>query len=125
MDVHVRVGADLVGNVPALRDPAPLFLHHHARYDGTGYPAKLAGDRIPLLARILCVADAHQALCSSGPYRPALSAKAAREELRRGARSRFDPAVVAAFLRVLDSPEVIRRVWQVTLGFAPDMAAPS
>jgi HD-GYP domain-containing protein (c-di-GMP phosphodiesterase class II) len=77
-------------------------LHHHERVDGTGYPRALAGEEIPLEARILAVADAYEAMTSDRPYRDALPLEAAREELRRGAGRQFDSEVVSAIERVLD-----------------------
>ncbi len=75
--------------------------HHHERYDGTGYPDGLAGDRIPLIARAMCVVDAYDAMSFRRPYRQALSYAACREELARCAGTQFDPDMVAAFERVL------------------------
>lgn len=74
--------------------------HHHEDYCGGGYPAGLVGEEIPLLARIIRVADAYDAMTSARPYRRALTAKAARQELRRCAGRQFDPRVVEAFLRI-------------------------
>jgi putative nucleotidyltransferase with HDIG domain len=71
--------------------------HHHEDYDGTGYPSGLAGERIPVAARIIRVADAYDAMTSPRPFRDALTHEAAVEELHRGAGTRFDPEVVAAF----------------------------
>ena len=76
--------------------------HHHERYDGSGYPDGLAGDAIPAIARAMCVADAYDAMSFRRPYRQALSYAACREELARCAWSQFDPAMAAAFERVLD-----------------------
>ena len=74
--------------------------HHHEDYGGGGYPAGLAGEEIPLLARIIRVADAYDAMTSARPYREALSAQQAREELSRCAGRQFDPRVVEAFLKI-------------------------
>jgi HD-GYP domain-containing protein (c-di-GMP phosphodiesterase class II) len=73
----------------------------HERWDGTGYPDGLAGEAIPLAARIVAACDAYNAMTTDRPYRRALPADVAREELRDGAGSQFDPLVVAALLRVL------------------------
>jgi HD-GYP domain-containing protein (c-di-GMP phosphodiesterase class II) len=70
--------------------------HHHERWDGTGYPDGLAGEEIPLGARIVLVADAFDAMTSDSVHRPARSAEEALAELQRGAGTQFDPAVVAA-----------------------------
>jgi HD-GYP domain-containing protein (c-di-GMP phosphodiesterase class II) len=76
-------------------------LHHHERWDGKGYPEGLAGDRIPLGARIIFVADAFDAMSSDRLYRPAVSYEEALTEVERCAGSQFDPDVVSAFLAVV------------------------
>jgi HD-GYP domain-containing protein (c-di-GMP phosphodiesterase class II) len=78
-------------------------LAHHERLDGTGYPRGLAGDEIPVEARILSVADSYEAMTAARPYRPTpLPEHVAREELRRHSGTQFDPQVVEAFMVVLD-----------------------
>jgi putative nucleotidyltransferase with HDIG domain len=79
--------------------------HHHEHVDGSGYPDGLAGNAIPLDARIIAVADAFDAMTSSRPYRPPLSQADALSELRRGSASQFDPTIVEAFVRVLRRTE--------------------
>lgn len=79
---------------------------HHERWDGSGYPDGLAGERIPLLARVLTVADAFDAMTSERPYRTPIPIEAARAELLRCAGSQFDPAVVQALFAALDAGEV-------------------
>jgi diguanylate cyclase (GGDEF)-like protein len=86
----------------AVADIREWILSHHERPDGQGYPHGLAGDAIPLEARILGVADAYEAMTSERIYRTAMTPAEARAELRRGAGSQFDERVVKAFLRVLD-----------------------
>ena len=80
---------------------ATVVRHHHERIDGTGYPDKLAGEAIPLIARIICVADAYNAMTSGRPYRAALSTQEARWRLHEDAGFQFDPSVVAAFEEIL------------------------
>ena len=80
-------------------------LHHHERWDGTGYPDRLAGEAIPLAARILAVADAFEALTSDRVYRERLTDSDALGELERGAGTQFDPNVVAALVAELADPE--------------------
>jgi putative nucleotidyltransferase with HDIG domain len=99
---HTVVGERILSSVEFLRDVLPLVRHEHERWDGGGYPDGLAGEQIPLGARIILVCDAFDAMVSDRPYRPALSPGAAREELVRGAGSQFDERVVAALLQVLD-----------------------
>ena len=100
MQEHPVVGADIVGRVPALRGLAPLIRGHHERWDGAGYPDRLAGAAIPLGARILALVDAYSAIKTDRPYRPARDADWALDELRRCAGAQFDPAVVEALARV-------------------------
>ena len=85
-----------------------IVLAHHERIDGRGYPRGLAGEAIPLEARILAVADAYEAMTADRPYRAALGHDAARAELQACAGSQFDPNVVDAFLRAL-APSARRR----------------
>jgi HD-GYP domain-containing protein (c-di-GMP phosphodiesterase class II) len=80
-------------------DPvADLVLHHHERWDGAGYPDGLHGEKIPLGARIIFVADAYDAMTSDRVYRSKRSSHAALAELRRCAGTQFDPGIVAAFI---------------------------
>lgn len=104
MRSHVRVGHDLIANVPALAELAHVILHHHEWFDGSGYPNQLKGDEIPIAARIVAVADAYGAMLSKRSYKEAYSAEQARNELLRCAGTQFDPQVVDAFLAVLDQP---------------------
>jgi HD-GYP domain-containing protein (c-di-GMP phosphodiesterase class II) len=98
--LHPTVGARLVERVATLRAAAPSVLHHHERWDGGGYPLRLAGAAIPEEARLLAVADAFDAMTSNRPYRAALTATRALDELGRCAGSQFDPRLVRAFLDV-------------------------
>jgi HD-GYP domain-containing protein (c-di-GMP phosphodiesterase class II) len=82
------------------RRALPYVLFHHERWDGSGYPAKLRGDAIPLEARVLAVADAFDAMTSPRPYRAPLSTEQALEEVGRCAGSQFDPLVAELFLEV-------------------------
>ncbi|HEX5725598.1 MAG TPA: HD domain-containing phosphohydrolase [Longimicrobiaceae bacterium] len=109
MRAHVRVGHDLLSNVPALRAVADVVLHHHERYDGSGYPDGMRGEEIPVPARIVAVVDAYCAMITRRSYKEAFSDAEAREELQRCAGTQFDPDVVSIFLAVLDSPEATDR----------------
>ncbi|HEY9721814.1 MAG TPA: HD domain-containing phosphohydrolase, partial [Oscillatoriaceae cyanobacterium] len=82
-----------LGYIEAMRDVVPIVRAHHERMDGTGYPAGLQGEEIPLLARILAVADAYEAMTSDRPYRQAMTPEQALYELRRSRQ--FDAEVVA------------------------------
>lgn len=99
---HPIHGANILRPVPALASVIPAVLHHHERWDGKGYPQGLAGEQIPLPARIIAVADAFDAMLTERPYRPALTEEEALHELERGAGGQFDPEVVRAFLKVLE-----------------------
>jgi putative nucleotidyltransferase with HDIG domain len=99
MKQHVVVGADILG---ASQDElfhvaSQIAYTHHERWDGSGYPQGLAGQAIPLAGRIVAVVDVFDALTHERPYKPAWPVREAVEEIRRGAGSHFDPAVVAAF----------------------------
>jgi diguanylate cyclase (GGDEF)-like protein len=98
---HPLIAARILDST-AVADIRDWILSHHERPDGQGYPHGLAGEEIPLEARILGVADAYEAMTSERIYRTALTQAEARAELLRGAGSQFDQRVVHAFLRVLD-----------------------
>jgi diguanylate cyclase (GGDEF)-like protein len=97
IELHPRIGYRLIEQVPALRPIAPAVLHHHERYDGGGYPEGLAGEDIPLEARIICVADSFSAMTAERPYRGRMSLEEACAELERCSGTQFDPRVVEAF----------------------------
>ncbi|KAF0220718.1 MAG: metal dependent [Geobacteraceae bacterium] len=108
---HPVMGAEMLDSVKSLRNFTPAVLHHHERFDGTGYPYGLKGLTIPLEARIMAVADAFDAMTSERPYRSAMLMREALEELYSNAGGQFDPRVVEAFLNVLDDitqePDVV------------------
>ena len=99
---HPAVGSQIVRNVEDTDVLASIVRHHHERWDGNGYPDRLAGTAIPWLARILCAADAYDAMASSRPYRDGLSHEAIVEEFQKGRGSQWDPQVSEALLRELD-----------------------
>jgi HD-GYP domain-containing protein (c-di-GMP phosphodiesterase class II) len=98
MKLHTLKGAAILETIPALKPVIPIVRHHHERWDGTGYPDRLASDQIEQVARIVAVADAFDAMTSDRPYRPALPPDTAFDELLRKAGTHFDPACVEAFL---------------------------
>ena len=89
---HPVVGARILGYVEALREIVPIVRHHHERMDGSGYPDGLRGEEIPVMARILAVADAFEAMTSARPYRQAMTSEQALHELRRS--QHFDPTLI-------------------------------
>jgi diguanylate cyclase (GGDEF)-like protein/putative nucleotidyltransferase with HDIG domain len=101
MQDHVRVGVELLNAFSTTREFAAVVAQHHERFDGSGYPAGLAGSQIGLEARIIAVADAWTAMLADRPYRAALTQEAACAELVRGSGSQFDPSVVGAFMEML------------------------
>ena len=105
--LHPRIGSRLVEQVNALAPLAPSILHHHERFDGTGYPSGLKGEQIPLESRVIGIVDAFSAMTSDRPYRGRMSLDAACEELERCAGSQFDPEVVRLFVEEVraDPPE--------------------
>ena len=98
---HTLIGERILSAAPALSEAARLVRASHERWDGDGYPDGLAGEEIPLGARIIAVSDAFDAMTSARPYRDAIEAAAALAELRRCAGTQFDPRVVNAFGRAL------------------------
>lgn len=120
---HSVIGASIVEQIDFLNKLTPIILHHHERYGGGGYPDGLYGDDIPLLARILAVADAFEAMTSERAYRPALTQDQAIAELRRCAGEQFDPMVVQVFLDIVRDEERMRAVAdrdRVALGLEQD-----
>jgi two-component system, cell cycle response regulator len=105
MRQHTIVGDRILSAAPALEPVAKLVRASHERYDGHGYPDNLAGDDIPLGARIVAVCDAYHAMTSDRPYRKAMPAQHALLELRRCAGLQFDPDVVKAFCQLVDPAE--------------------
>ncbi len=98
--LHPESGAALIGKLSFLDEACEMVRSHHEKFDGTGYPAGLAGERIPVGARIFAVADVFDALTTARPYRSPLSFDEAAEQIRAGRGTHFDPAVVDAFLAV-------------------------
>ena len=90
---HSPWGADMLARIPGLEAVSLVVRGHHERYDGSGYPDGLGGDRIPLAARIVSVCDAYSAMTSHRPYSRPRSTRSALTELERHAGTQFDPAV--------------------------------
>jgi putative nucleotidyltransferase with HDIG domain len=101
---HPELGARILAEA-GLSGAIPAVKHHHERFDGGGYPDGLAGEEIPLLARIVGVADAYSTMIHDKPYRKKIAHTAALEEVLRHSGSQFDPEVVAALVAVLPRAE--------------------
>jgi putative nucleotidyltransferase with HDIG domain len=108
MRQHPVIAERLLGSLPLPSSTIEAVRHHHERFDGRGYPDGLAGERIPIAARIVAVADAFDAMTSDRPYRSRQSVEQARAEIARCAASHFCPIVVDAFLRVSQDEEFER-----------------
>ncbi len=97
MQTHPKIGSQILHRIKFLEKPSDIVLHHHEKWNGSGYPDKLQESDIPLGARIFCVADTVDAMTSDRPYRKALPFEAAKDELEKYAGIQFDPDVVKAF----------------------------
>ncbi len=100
MRQHPGIGYTVVSSVPFLEEAADMVYSHHERFDGNGYPRGLKGNSIPLSARIFAVVDVFDALTKDRPYRKKLTCSEAREVIRGGSGTHFDPEVVDAFLKI-------------------------
>jgi HD-GYP domain-containing protein (c-di-GMP phosphodiesterase class II) len=110
MKKHPEIGAHILDDIPQMEDIIPGVLSHHERYDGRGYPYALAGRDIPLMGRIICLADCFDAMTSNRTYRQAVPIEAALAEIRRCSGTQFDPALAELFLRL--EPDQIRVLLQ-------------
>ncbi len=106
MREHSLVAAKILEKIEGLKGAIPYIRHHHERYDGTGYPDGLAGEDIPLGARIIAVAETYDILTSDVPWRKALSREAAADEIESCSGGQFDPKVVQA-MRIALQPTTI------------------
>jgi HD-GYP domain-containing protein (c-di-GMP phosphodiesterase class II) len=115
MRTHPLIGAQIVAPIAFLTDTVSLIRHHHEHYDGSGYPDGIAGEDIPLPARIFAVADSFDAMTSNRPYRGSIGIERALVEIKGGAGTQFDPEVVRVFVQMIErGPEP---------GETPDFAA--
>jgi HD-GYP domain-containing protein (c-di-GMP phosphodiesterase class II) len=99
---HPGLGYRILADIAQLSAVLPAVLHHHEQWDGRGYPMKLIADQIPLIARIVAVADAFDAMSSDRPYRKGMPIEQVDEIFRRGAGQQWDPEVIAVYFRVHD-----------------------
>ena len=108
MRSHPDLGVAILKHIDAIKDCLVAVLHHHERYDGSGYPAGLKGENIPLNARILAVADAYDAMTSERPYRQGkMTCEQALAELTRCAGKQFDPRVVKVLASLFEEPNLV------------------
>jgi len=120
MKTHTTVGADAFRKVldhcdtELFRTAWRICLHHHEKWDGTGYPMALAGENIPLEARIMAIADVYDALLSKRVYKPPMSYESTREEMRKSAGTFFDPVIAEVMLDNISLFEDIHRKFQDT-----------
>jgi putative nucleotidyltransferase with HDIG domain len=101
MEQHSEIGERILANVEDYAEIAMIVRHHHERMDGNGYPDRISGEAIPLLSRIIAVADAYNAMTSDRPYRDAMPSRVARLRLAQAVETQFDTNVVAAFEAIL------------------------
>jgi hypothetical protein len=101
IETHCQNGYKILKTIDEFGELAEVILYHHEKYDGSGYPFGLVGEDIPLLSRIICVADSYSAMVSDRPYRKALPVRVAKGELHKCAGRQFDPGIVDVFLRLL------------------------
>lgn len=114
MQSHVLVGVEIVDDNPWLKAAVLTIRHHHERFDGNGYPDGLAGDEIPLTARIFTLVDVFDALTSTRPYKPALSLEETIAIMDRGSGFHFDPEFYATFKSLAPELYMHRRTWDRT-----------
>jgi diguanylate cyclase (GGDEF)-like protein/putative nucleotidyltransferase with HDIG domain len=109
MQRHVSIGEVLIREVPQLKEVIQAVACHHERYDGTGYPRGLKGDEIPLIGRIIAIADAYSAMCLDRPYRKGMSHDRVLAEMVGGAGIQFDPAIAEVFVEMLLEEQLERQ----------------
>jgi HD-GYP domain-containing protein (c-di-GMP phosphodiesterase class II) len=105
---HPQIGASILSEIKQMKEIIPGILCHHERMDGKGYPKGLTGDKIPLIGKIICLADSFDAMTSRRVYREALSIKRAVAEIKKGIGTQFDPDVANAFVN-----SDIRKLWSI------------
>jgi putative nucleotidyltransferase with HDIG domain len=100
MKKHTEDGYKMAKNIPQLVPIARDILHHHERWDGTGYPKGLKGEQIPILSRIISIVDAYDVMLTERPYKKAMTEEEAIQELKKCAGTQFDPELVERFLKI-------------------------
>lgn len=102
---HPALGARMLSHIPELAPAVPVVRHHHERFDGRGYPDGLSGEDIPLVARVVSVADAFDVMVRGRPYAQGITEGEALEEIERASGTQFDPTVARAFLEAMSGPD--------------------
>ncbi|WP_233200163.1 HD-GYP domain-containing protein [Blastopirellula marina] len=115
--LHPELGCNILSGLKQLQDVLPVVLHHHEQWDGKGYPYGLAGESIPLLARITAVADAYDAMSSDRPYRKGMPEDRVNQIFKEGSGIQWDPQVVSAFFAARDEIRLIMQEERAELGF--------
>jgi putative nucleotidyltransferase with HDIG domain len=105
---HPVKGAQILRPLQILKPVIPIIMHHHEKYDGTGYPSRLKKGQIPQGARVMAVADAFEAMVYGRPYRERMNINAAVKEIKKKSGTQFDPKVVEAFLKILKKIDLKR-----------------
>jgi HD-GYP domain-containing protein (c-di-GMP phosphodiesterase class II) len=112
MQAHSEIGERILANVATYAEIASIVRHHHERIDGEGYPDGIPGDEIPLLSKVIAVADAYNAMTSDRPYRDGMPSRVARLRLAQAVENQFDTTVVAAFEAILATSDDLYRTAQ-------------
>jgi HD-GYP domain-containing protein (c-di-GMP phosphodiesterase class II) len=102
---HSTIGAGIVEDIPDYAEVRSAILYHHERWDGSGYPEGLAGEKIPFFARIIALADVYDAITDDRPYRKGMRLEEARSFIEKSAGSLFDPGLTRIFLEVVSDRE--------------------
>ena len=103
---HPLKSAEIIKHLQILKPVVPIILHHHEKYDGTGYPSRLKKNKIPIGARVMSVADAFDAMVYGRPYKERMSAEDALEEIKKYTGTQFDPAIVKSLIKILHNKKV-------------------
>ncbi len=101
MKSHVVQSVDIIKDIPNLLETVPIIMSHHERYDGGGYPRGIKGTNIPILGRVICIADSFDAMTTDRPYRRRLTLEQAIYELKKNASKQFDPVLVDTFISMI------------------------
>lgn len=109
MKTHVEMSIGIIRHLPSLEYLIPAVIGHHERYDGNGYPRRIKGEEIPLMARILCVADSFDAMVSARSYKPKMEVERALEILQEEAGKQFDPKLVPVFVRLVEEKGILTK----------------